>query len=77
MSYWRRHPRKELQDVLVAFHEASWRVEDSGTYYRVKCPCGNHQRSIHLSPSNPNYGREALRWMRRQPCMTTENTGGA
>jgi hypothetical protein len=39
MSYWRRHPRKELQDVLVAFHEASWRVEDSGTYYRVKCPC--------------------------------------
>lgn len=71
MGYWRRHPDKDLEEVLGAFHEAGWRIENPGRrYYRVKCACGNHQRSIHISPSNPNHGREALRWMRRQSCMT-------
>jgi len=70
MGYWRRHPRKELEEVLAAFHAAGWRIEDAGIYYRVKCPCGDHQRSIHLTPSNPRYGRQAVNWMRRQPCGT-------
>lgn len=74
MGYWRKHPRKDLEEVLVAFHKAGWLIEDSGTYYRVICPCGDHQRSIHLTPSNPNYGRQALSWLRRQPCVTA---GGA
>jgi hypothetical protein len=74
MGYWRRHPRKDLEDVLVVFHQAGWLIEDTGTYYRMKCSCGNHQRSIHLTPSNPHYGRQALSWMRRQPCVTS---GGA
>jgi hypothetical protein len=75
MGYWRRHPRKDLEAVLVAFHEARWRVEASDRYYRVKCPCGKHQRSIHLTPSNPNYGSEALRWMRRQSCNQEPQEG--
>lgn len=69
MGYWRRHQRKELEEVLVVFDAAGWTIEDPPTYYRVKCPCGEHQRAIHLTPSNPNYGRQALGWMRRQACM--------
>jgi hypothetical protein len=54
MGYWRWHPRKDLEDVLAVFDQSGWRIEDTGTYYRVECPCGNHQRSIHLTPSNPH-----------------------
>jgi hypothetical protein len=70
MGYWRKHPRKDLEEVLVIFYEAGWLIEDSGRYHRVKCPCGEHQRSIHLTPSNPDYGRQALNWLRRQACVT-------
>lgn len=52
-----------------------WRIEDAVTYYRVKGPCGDHQRSIHLTPSNPNYSRQALNWLRRQPCETRDVPG--
>jgi len=72
MSYWRRHPKKDLQEVLVAFDRAGWVIEDPPTYYTVKCPCGDHMRQIHLTPSNPDYGQRALRWLRRQPCFTKE-----
>ena len=69
MGYWRKHQRKELEEVLAAFDAAGWTIEDPPMYYRVKCPCGEHQRSIHLTPSNPNHGRQAPSWMRRQACM--------
>jgi len=66
--HWKKHPRKEIEALLGEFCEADWRVEDPPTYYRVKCPCGDHQRSIHLTPSDPNYAKNALRWLYRQPC---------
>lgn len=68
MGYWKRHPRKELEAVLQAFHEAGWRITDPPTYYTVRCPCGTHYRWIHLTPSGANYGRDALQWLKRQPC---------
>ena len=66
--YWRRHPRKDLEPVLGEFHEAGWTIHDPPTYYTVKCPCGDHMRQIRLTPSNPNYGRDALKWLYRQSC---------
>jgi hypothetical protein len=70
MAYWRRHPRKDLEEVLATFAAAGWRVDDPPKYYRVRCPraCGQHQRWIHLTPSDPNYGSHALHWLYRQPC---------
>lgn len=68
MGYWQRHPKQTLQAVLGEFHEAGWTIQDPPKYYRVQCPCGLHQRSIHLTPSDPNYARNALRWLRRQTC---------
>jgi hypothetical protein len=72
MGYWRRHPNKDLEAVLEHFHQAGWRVIDQSRYYKVRCPCGLHQRSIHLTPSDPNYGKNALAWLQRQPCYREE-----
>lgn len=68
MGYWKRHPSKDLEALLDEFHAAGWRIQDPPTYYKVLCPCGEHQRWIHLTPSNPNYGKDASRWLRRQQC---------
>ena len=76
MGYWKKHQDKDLEKVLEVFDQHGWRIEDPPKYYRVKCPCGDHQRSIHLTPSNPNYGQQALRWLYRQPC-TQQQQGGA
>jgi hypothetical protein len=75
MGYWRKHPRKELEAVLNHFHQAGWTILDPPTYYAVRCPCGLHKRWIHLTPSDPNYGKRALAWLQRQPCYQVE--GGA
>lgn len=68
MGYWKKHPRKDLQAVLGEFHEAGWTIRDPPKYYRVRCPCGMHQRWIALTPSGNDYARNALRWLYRQPC---------
>ena len=67
MGYWPKHQKKNLEALLVEFHEAGWQIERTG-YYKVKCPCGSHKRTIHLSPSNPNYANEARYWLHRQKC---------
>jgi hypothetical protein len=61
VGYWRRHPRKDLEDVLAEFDRRRWRILDPPKYYKVMCPCGQHYRWIHLTPSNPYYGQQALR----------------
>jgi hypothetical protein len=68
LGYWKRHPKKELEALLGEFHEAGWTILDPPRYYTVRCPCGDHQRQIHLTPSNPTYVKDAYRWLRRQPC---------
>lgn len=73
MGYWRRHPKKEGQDVLDAFDRQRWRIENSPTYYTVLCACGDHQTRVHLTPSDPNYWRNKLAWARRQPCWNKED----
>lgn len=65
MGYWRKHPRKDLEAALRVFDEHGWVIIDPPKYYAVRCPCGHHQRWIHLTPSNPNYGSEALKWAAR------------
>ena len=67
---WRRHPKKDLEAVLGEYYAAGWTVLDGSKYYKVRCPNGCHKRSIHLSPSNPHYGQEALQWLRRYTCYT-------
>ena len=62
---WKRHPRKDLERVLEEFAAHGWRIDDPPKYYRLRCTCGRHSRWLHLTPSNPRYGQEALQWAKR------------
>jgi len=47
-----KHPRKELEAILVVIEdEGAWRVDKPGKYYRCRCPCGQHSKYVHLTPS--------------------------
>lgn len=67
-----RHPKKDLEDLLRAFEAANWRVIKKSGYYKVYCPCGQHLRTVHLSPSDPYYKRNVLQWLHRQTCWHEE-----
>lgn len=68
-GYWKRPQRKEIQQLLMTFHEANWRIKDPPTYYKVYCPCeALHKGTVHLTPSDPNYTKNKMAWLHRQPC---------
>lgn len=72
MGYWQKHPKKELEAVLGEYHEAGWSITKGKKYYKLRCPCGGHLRSIHLSPSNPRYAQESLQYLYRYTCYPRE-----
>jgi len=63
-----RHPNKELEAVCQAVEAAGWRVERKKGYYKAYCPCGQHLKTIVLTPSGANYVVNLTHWFRRQPC---------
>jgi hypothetical protein len=64
-----RHPKKDLEQALREAEEAGWRVELKGRYFKLKCSCPEkHIKTMHLSPSDPNYLTNFRAWLRRQPC---------
>jgi hypothetical protein len=67
-----RHPVKELEAVLSYAEGRGWRVWKGSAYFGMRCPCGQHQRWVHLTPSNPNYERNLRSWLKRQPCWQEE-----
>lgn len=68
-GYWAKHPKPELQALLMRFHEAGWRIVDpTSKYYKAMCGCGDHKTTIHCSPSDPNYALNKTKWLQRQPC---------
>lgn len=76
MGYWKRHPKKDLQKVLELLHHHGYKIADPPKYYSVRCPCGEHQRQVHLTPSNPNYGKDVLRWAQRWSCWRDNEGSG-
>jgi hypothetical protein len=63
-----RHPIKELETVLRDAEARGWRVERGG-YFMMKCPCTErHMKTVHLTPSNPNYERNLRAWLARCSC---------
>lgn len=69
LSNWKKHPKPEGQKVLEQLSALGWKIEDPPKYYTAKCPCGDHMRQVHLTPSNPKHFQECLRWAKRQSCM--------
>lgn len=64
-----KHPDRELEAILREAEGREWRVEKPSTYFRLRCPCpGRHQRWVHLTPSDPNYGKNLRHWLGRLDC---------
>jgi hypothetical protein len=63
-----RHPRKELEQVLRDAEAVGWQVTKARKYFALWCPCGEHKKWVHLTPSDPRYERNLRKWLKRQPC---------
>ncbi len=64
-----KHPKKELESVLLWAESQGWRVTRGKGYYMRWCPCPEqHKRTVKLSPSHPRYRRELLGWLERCTC---------
>jgi hypothetical protein len=70
-----KHPNKDLEALLRYAEAQKWRADKPGAYFRLLCPktCKQHQRRIHLTPSDPNYELNARKWLERQPCWKKED----
>jgi hypothetical protein len=69
-GYWKKHTTKELQALLLMLDDQGWRIKNPPTYYRAFCPCPEkHQTGIHLTPSNPHYAKDMLRYLERATCF--------
>lgn len=66
-----RHPRKELEAVIRAAEKRGWWASKTN-YYQLRCPCGRHGKTIHLTPSNPNYERNLRNVFENFPCWGEE-----
>ena len=70
-AYWKKHQKKEVQQLLEMFDQAGWTIVNPPKYYKVYCPCPDrHKTNIHLTPSDPNYVTHTLQWARNQTCYT-------
>jgi hypothetical protein len=55
-----KHPDKDLEAVLRSLESAGWRIEKSRKYFKGYCPCGNHKKTVPLTPSDPDYRRHLV-----------------
>lgn len=67
-----RHPRKDLEQLLRLIEEHGWTVEKGSKYFKAKCPCGAHMRTVHMTPSSSRYTVNTTHWFERQPCWNEE-----
>jgi hypothetical protein len=65
----RRHLDKDIEGVLLEAEAHGWVVVPSANYWKLRCKCpAKHQRWVHLTPSNTNYGKNLASWLKRQSC---------
>ncbi len=59
----------EIAEVLVEARRQGWRVTRGKRYYVLLCPCeAKHWKTVHLTPSDPNYVRNLVGQLRRATC---------
>jgi len=59
----------EIGEVLAESVRQGWRVERGKKYYKMLCPCPEkHWKTVHLTPSDPNYVRNLVGQLRRATC---------
>lgn len=63
-----RHPDKTLERLLRDAENQGWKVVKGRKYYKAYCPCPERcKETIHLTPSNSNYGRNKRNRMSKCP----------
>lgn len=65
-----KHQDKELRAVIKEAERKGWTVARGKKYYKLRCSCGNptHQKTVRLTPSNPNYEKNLRGWFKRTGC---------
>ena len=69
-----QHQVKELEEVLIAAERKGWAVDKGKKYFKMKCPCGEHTKTVKCTPSGNNYKRNLLGQLRRATCWEDEET---
>ncbi|QCR43420.1 hypothetical protein C1N91_07535 [Curtobacterium sp. SGAir0471] len=70
-----RHPDKDVEKFLRDAEENHhWKFTKGKKYFKGKCPCGAHLKTVHLTPSNPNYLTNLRHYFARLDCWTQEAT---
>ena len=67
MSDRPKHPKPPGEQLLRLIEAHGWTVEKRN-YFWCLCPCGRHYKTVHLSPSDPNYWRNTKGAFERFPC---------
>lgn len=61
--------RRERRELVEDAERQEWRFDDTGRYGKLKCPCSDqHLKTVHHSPSNPDYWKQTRRWLVRHTC---------
>ena len=63
-----RHQTKEIEALLCSLERQGWRMTKGGGYFKAYCPCREHLKTIHLTPSSAGYLRNLMGWLRRESC---------
>jgi hypothetical protein len=68
--------RDDYKAAIKWLKARGWRVdEDRSGYPMAYCPCGRHQKTVHLTPSNPHYYqqlRNRVQMIERVKCPNKE-----
>jgi len=64
-----KHPDKDLEAVIREAEKKGWRTEKGSAYFKMYCPCDKkHKKTVHLTPSDPNYRRNLIGQLKRSTC---------
>jgi hypothetical protein len=59
---------QDIDDAVAEVLAHGWTEHTGKGYRKFRCPCGQHQKTIKHTPSNPYYVKNLMAWFRRQPC---------
>jgi len=68
MSPRKRHPDKDWEALLRQVEAQGWRVTRKKGYFQLWCPCGDHRRSVPLTPSGGRTLLNVRKWLSRCSC---------
>jgi len=63
-----KHRVPELEALIKEAERKNWRVEGGGNrYFKIYCPCGEHKKTLHLTPGQ-NYAKRTRQVLENRTC---------